>query len=215
MAITLTGLKTCPRCGETKPALGNFYKAGSSADGFSGYCVTCMKEKAVAWQKANPERVRAIARNRAANMTPEQRRRRYESVRKCMAKNPEKYRALQLASKRRDPERQRVHNQISNNRKRAKQLGRENTFQFADWKAVLEAYANTCAFCGVSDVLLDLEHLDALKTGGHNVPGNVVPACRPCNAQKSHRTLEEFCKLRGLSETAIRGRAQIVSGLTV
>ena len=147
-------------------------------------------------------------------MTPEQRQRRYEAVRRCMAKNPEKYRELSRASKHRDPERQRLHNQIHNNRQRAKKLGRENTVQFADWLLVLGAHNSTCAFCGVGDVLLDLEHLDSLKAGGHNVPSNIVPACRPCNAQKSQRTLAEFCTLRGLDEVAIRERAQVALGLT-
>lgn len=72
---------------------------------------------------------------------------------------------------------------------------------------MLTLFNHTCAFCGVTNAMLDLEHLDALRLGGRNVPGNVVPACRPCNAQKAYRTLEEFCALRGLDASSIRAKA--------
>lgn len=48
--------KRCPRCGETKPVAGNFYKEAKAKDGFGGYCIPCVKARAIAWQKANPDK---------------------------------------------------------------------------------------------------------------------------------------------------------------
>ena len=124
--------------------------------------------------------------------------------------NKAKQRVWQMAYKKRDPERRRQQNQVHNNRQRAKRLGRENTLQYFDWLAVLERYVHSCAFCGASNCLLDLEHLDSLDAGGHNVPGNVVPLADPCNAQKWRKTLAQFCAERNLDESAIRSRAAIL-----
>jgi len=110
----------------------------------------------------------------------------------------------------RNPERRRQTNQISNNSARAKRLGLPNTFKFSDGLEVLERYNHSCAFCGADAALLDMEHLDAMSEGGPNIPTNVVPACRPCNANKWRKTLAEFCIERGLDEAAIRTKAATI-----
>lgn len=56
--IDADGKKICPRCREAKVAEGNFYRV-KQGDGFAGYCIPCMKAKAVEWQKANHEKKRA------------------------------------------------------------------------------------------------------------------------------------------------------------
>ena len=56
---TADGKKKCPRCGDVKPAEGNFYKVKSrleTADPYAGYCIACTKKAAVRWQKKSSVR---------------------------------------------------------------------------------------------------------------------------------------------------------------
>lgn len=122
-----------------------------------------------------------------------------------------KHRVWSNAYKKRDPERRRMQNQIQNNRARAKKMALPNTFQYSDWLAVLELFEHRCAFCGADSALLDLEHLVAMTQGGPNTPGNVVPACRPCNANKWRKTLEQFCLERGLDAGQILIKAMTLA----
>lgn len=48
-------MKTCTKCGKTKP-LNDFYKKADSKDGHASHCKICGKEKARQWREKNPER---------------------------------------------------------------------------------------------------------------------------------------------------------------
>lgn len=222
MLIRANVTKRCPRCGETKPAAGNFYLVKRPAGTrFAGYCIPCTKAAAVAHQKANPEKKReydaATVRNVKADPERSAHRSRQHKDRwaaymrewRLRPETREKYladqRAAQIRYKRRDPERMRIHNAISNNSRRARKLGLPDTFRGEHWRALLAAFDNRCAYCGADRVQLDIDHLLAIGKGGGNAPGNVVPACRICNSQKHTRTLEEFSALRdGLDCDRIR-----------
>ncbi len=220
MAINPDGTKTCCRCHESKPVSEFYAYRRTTGDGFTARCIACAKAAAIEWQKSNPakktenDRKQAARKSARAAIDPVFREKRAESVRRWMKTHPEYIRRYQKEYKERDPERRRQQNQCAANKKRALKMGRESNFCWDDWKFVLSAYKNSCAFCGVTDAYLDLEHVDALIAGGHNVMGNIVPACRPCNAQKSKRTLAEFCAVRGLSESAIRDKIKQVLELT-
>ena len=49
--------------------------------------------------------------------------------------------------------------------------------------------AGVCHYCGkqVGAAALTMDHLVPIVRGGRSVRGNVVPACRDCNAAKRHR----------------------------
>ena len=66
MTIDAEGKKRCARCTQEKLAEGNFYRIGRpGGDGFMGYCISCAKEKATAWNNATPEEREAAKRARA------------------------------------------------------------------------------------------------------------------------------------------------------
>jgi len=48
-------MKTCSKCGETKP-LADFHKKRTSKDGHNSQCKACNTAASVAWQQANPEK---------------------------------------------------------------------------------------------------------------------------------------------------------------
>lgn len=211
--INPDGTKTCPRCSETKLAAGNFYKSGrKTGDGYTGYCIQCMKEKALEWQRALPadkrrKKDQQAWKKRRHDPAYTEYRRKYQ--RDYVQRNPEKQRAWQLAYKKRNPERTRHMNAIHNNSVRARKLGVPDGFQYADWVVALEEFKHACAYCGADACSLDVDHLDSMSTGGGNVPGNVVPSCRTCNANKGAKSLEDFAVERGFDPMLLRLRATI------
>lgn len=220
MAINPDGTKTCCRCHASKPVSEFYPYKRRTGDGFTARCIVCAKAAAIEWQKAHPDRKTASDRKQAAKKSaraaadPVYREKRAESVRRWMKAHPEYLRRYQQEYKERDPERRRQQNQCAANKKRALRMGLESDFTWDDWKQVLAAFENRCAFCGAENAMLDIEHLEALSKGGHNVRGNIVPSCRPCNAQKSHRSLAQFCAVRNMDEAELRNRVKQVLGLT-
>ena len=60
-------MKTCPKCGESKP-IGQFYKSKNRTSGRKSYCKSCDHAISEAWKKANPQRARELhARWNSAN----------------------------------------------------------------------------------------------------------------------------------------------------
>lgn len=64
-----------------------------------------------------------------------------------------------------------------------------------EWKKILEAFENRCAYCDREfdeECKPELEHLTPLSRGGLHRAENVVPACGDCNKRKGSMTFEEF-----------------------
>src|SRR5262249_14878494 len=61
---------------------------------------------------------------------------------------------------------------------------------------VLLLWKHTCAYCGVSGVPLELDHVVPHSHGGSDRESNRVPACHRCNQQKGNRSLEDFLRDR-------------------
>lgn len=59
-------MKHCKKCDTTK-VLTEFYNDKKSSDGKSFYCKQCLKARASAWYKSNPERAKEQSKKRVAN----------------------------------------------------------------------------------------------------------------------------------------------------
>lgn len=57
---------------------------------------------------------------------------------------------------------------------------------------LLEKGHRTCAYCGKTDVPLEIEHIVPRSRGGSNRPSNLTLACRPCNVRKGNQPIEVF-----------------------
>ena len=57
---------------------------------------------------------------------------------------------------------------------------------------LLEKWQHRCAYCGVENVPLQVEHIVPKARGGSNRVSNLAWACDPCNDAKGRRTAEEF-----------------------
>ncbi|MDJ0716043.1 MAG: RNA-guided endonuclease IscB [Prochloraceae cyanobacterium] len=65
-------------------------------------------------------------------------------------------------------------------------------YQYEVREYLLEKFNRTCAYCGVKDVPLEVEHIVPKSKGGSNRVSNLTLACVPCNQAKSDRDLRDF-----------------------
>lgn len=81
----------------------------------------------------------------------------------------------------------------ADSRRRARLAGVEvNDFTAAHWDELLAEHSHSCAYCGVTGVPLERDHVIALSKGGPHTKSNIVPACRACNGSKNARDLDEW-----------------------
>ncbi|NVZ11219.1 HNH endonuclease [Allochromatium humboldtianum] len=59
---------------------------------------------------------------------------------------------------------------------------------------LLEKWHRTCAYCGATNVPLEIEHIVPRARGGSDRVSNLTLACRPCNQRKGSRSIEDFLK---------------------
>lgn len=73
---------------------------------------------------------------------------------------------------------------------------------------ILERDAFRCVYCGRSSVedgvTLHVDHVVPRISGGADVAGNMVTACKECNLSKSGKRLDESLERRVLDEVAAR-----------
>jgi len=59
---------------------------------------------------------------------------------------------------------------------------------------LLEKWNRTCAYCGIKNVQLQVEHIVPRSVGGSNRVSNLTLACQPCNKKKGSHPIEFFMK---------------------
>lgn len=59
---------------------------------------------------------------------------------------------------------------------------------------LLEKWKRTCAYCGVKDTPLEIEHINPRSKGGSNRVSNLCLACNPCNQKKGNQDIKDFLK---------------------
>lgn len=64
------------------------------------------------------------------------------------------------------------------------------TLTIDDWHDSLLFFEHSCAYCGISDIQLQQDHVIPLSKGGYYVRSNIVPACPSCNSSKKARLVE-------------------------
>jgi 5-methylcytosine-specific restriction endonuclease McrA len=57
---------------------------------------------------------------------------------------------------------------------------------------LLEKWGRTCAYCGKTNVPLEVEHIVPKNRGGTDRVSNLTISCRKCNLKKGDKTAEEF-----------------------
>ena len=67
----------------------------------------------------------------------------------------------------------------------------QNGLNVEDWKFVLNYFDYECAYCGEKNNL-EQEHINPVSNKELYEIGNIVPACRRCNASKGNKAMEEW-----------------------
>jgi hypothetical protein len=55
------------------------------------------------------------------------------------------------------------------------------------YKFTAMEYFNGCAYCGINDNVLEVDHFLPFVLGGSDKPSNLIPACIKCNRTKSDK----------------------------
>ena len=202
-------LKTCTKCGETKP-LSDFYNHCRMRDGKTSQCKLCVDDyhksaagKAVAKKSREAhreERVAACAKWNAEHA--------YEAQLRYKAKYPG--RAQAALAKWREKNRDRIaeyrrqyrieHREqiqqyqrawiasnldrcrVINEARRAREAGAPGEASMEQIQARWDLYGGLCYLCGAPAEAID--HVKPLSKGGANWPCNLRPICRSCNSRK-------------------------------
>lgn len=208
-------VKTCTKCGETKPATTEYFARHKRCKGgVRSCCKVCQSERdriyraahndqrteqMREWRSANPERNRANSRARyAAN--PERGR---QVARAWSAANRERHRqrnqdwraanpAYKRAYRAANPEMTRAHNHT----RRARKLGAGGSHSSMDITRQYKAQRGRCyyAACGYSKLgeTYHVDHIVPLSRGGSDAPENLVIACPRCNQSKHNKLPHEW-----------------------
>lgn len=59
---------------------------------------------------------------------------------------------------------------------------------------LLEKWGRQCAYCGVKDVPLQIEHIHPRSKGGSNSITNLTLSCEKCNTKKGTKDIKDFLK---------------------
>jgi 5-methylcytosine-specific restriction endonuclease McrA len=57
---------------------------------------------------------------------------------------------------------------------------------------LLQKWGRACAYCGVTNTPLQIEHIKAKAKGGSNRIGNLTLACPECNKAKGTQDIQDF-----------------------
>ncbi|MFW9915299.1 MAG: RNA-guided endonuclease IscB [Candidatus Thorarchaeota archaeon] len=72
---------------------------------------------------------------------------------------------------------------------------------------LLHKWGRTCAYCGNTNLPLEVEHLTPKSRGGSDRVANLTLSCRKCNLKKGNKTATEFGypQLQGQAKTTLKG----------
>ena len=65
-------------------------------------------------------------------------------------------------------------------------------YQYETREYLLEKWNRTCAYCGIQNVPLEVEHIKPKSKGGSNRVSNLTLACHSCNQKKGNQDVKDF-----------------------
>lgn len=186
-------MKRCCTCHEWRP-LDWYSSARNRKDGLYPQCRACRKVSSRENYLRNYERIRE--RTKEYTNRPEVKKRIKARTKENYWNNREYHLAHAKQWLRDNKERRREYirgwNERNANKVReyqqaykARKRGATQTpFSEYAWWLMLETFRRKCVYCGKRLRKPEQDHVTALSKGGAHAVGNVVPACRKCNAGK-------------------------------
>jgi 5-methylcytosine-specific restriction endonuclease McrA len=165
-------------------------------------CRLAARDYQNAWNRANPEKMRA-KRKRCYDANPAKHRARAAAWAKAnpakravynaraYAKNPERTKIASRAWVKANPERARARALVSQHNRRARYFAAEGRLTPEARELLFETYGKACLRCGSADDIV-VDHVVALSRGGSNLFENLQPLCRSCNVSKGNRNSTDY-----------------------
>lgn len=216
-------MKHCSKCGQLKP-LDQYRVNKAAKDGRQSACKQCQKQhyinnkqayrdKSEQWRIDNPSKYKAatkayydanaeIIRQRAKEWHHQNKTYASKKAKERYAANPEYWRQKSrdwIAANReykraRDSQYAKEHPEVYKaSAARRKARIRQNGIYAISQKEMRKLYASPCLYCG-STQRIEADHVIPIARGGTHSIGNLVPACKSCNASKRQRTITEWKK---------------------
>lgn len=191
----MTNTKACNKCKQVKETT-QFKKDKRLKSGYTQPCLDCYNQYASDYREENREQVNESLRSHYAN----NRLKRIANSQNWAINNPERRAAIELRYRQghrketqqrsndwgmRNPERKRLHKLT----RRARVY--ENGIYLVKGKELDRLYASVCFYCGSTDKI-EADHVIPVSRGGRHSIGNLIPACRSCNATKGNRFIIEW-----------------------
>lgn len=173
--------KTCKACGQSFP-LDNFYKSASK-------CKPCHKAYATAWQKANPDRVKAHNKKRAPARWQKQKQDEEYMLKKTLYRQTRRKEYTENAARWNKANKIRYQDNVR--RSHIKSQAKDNKFYLILERELKAIYASACFFCGTRDKIT-IDHIIPISRGGNHSIGNLQPLCKSCNSSKKTRFISEY-----------------------
>jgi 5-methylcytosine-specific restriction endonuclease McrA len=165
----MTEYKACSRCKQILP-FSAFNKKAATPTGYASACANCTNSG-------------------KRNLTPEQRDRKNFMKRQWAKNNPDKIKQINQNSYARNPE------QFINNAARRYAKIKNVDRHLVTNKELKRLQQSPCLYCG-STQLIEIDHIIPIARGGRHSIGNLAPACRACNRNKTDYLLMEWRKKR-------------------
>jgi 5-methylcytosine-specific restriction endonuclease McrA len=160
-------VKQCSKCGETKP-ITDFNNHAKTKDGKRGQCRLCEKIARDKYYETHKRKQKKYS-----EYTPEEKLRKLEST-KRWNKNHKTERTLAMSKRR--------------------ALKKNNGVFSVSKKEIQKIQSQNCFYCGSKGG--EVDHVIPLSKGGTHSIGNLVSACRSCNASKNNHTITEWKKAK-------------------
>lgn len=213
----LTQKKKCPVCKQIKP-LTEFYKNKNKKYGVQPRCKVCADKSTKKWRSENTERVstknkehhRKHYREKLAEFK-KRLKQYYESNKEKILERQRKYRKNNIEKTRETRKQWRIahpekesqyrRNWTGKNQdktlakdrnRRARKVANGGKITAKEWEDLKKKYDYTCLCCKKRepDIVLTLDHVLPLVSGGKHSINNAQPLCRPCNSKKGAQHID-------------------------
>jgi len=187
--------KACTKCKQVIE-LTLFKKDKRSNTGYASICLACHSHQSNAYRLSNPLAVQESWKKTYTK----HRAKRIANSKNWSANNPNKRKQIEAkyrANNRLETQaRSEAWGLANPNKRREYKLRRRarlesNGQHLILAKEIARIYSSPCFYCGGHD-RIEADHIIPVSKGGRHSVGNLIPACRWCNASKGNRFISEW-----------------------